>query len=186
MTRRPFAESQAQLSYRCCVKRLFLLRHAKSAWDDPALRDRDRPLAPRGRKAAKRVGRWAKPHGVTPQLVVCSSAIRAKQTLQRVLPSIGEPDVWVEVTLYAAGGETLLSRIRALPDEADEVMLVGHNPGLTEVLLLLAAPGKLRKRAAVNVPTGALAELEADVARWADVAPGGARLAEFVLPRELK
>ena len=168
------------------MKRLFLLRHAKSAWDDPALRDRDRPLAPRGRNAAKRIGRWAKKHAVRPQLVVCSSAVRAQQTLQRVLPSLGEPDVWVEVTLYAAGAETLLARIQALPDEVDEVMLVGHNPGLMEVLLLLAAPGELRERASVSVPTGALAKLEADVVRWADVAPGEARLREFVVPRELK
>jgi phosphohistidine phosphatase len=167
------------------VKRLFLLRHAKSAWDDPALRDRDRPLAPRGRKAAKRVARWAKKHGVRPQLVVCSSAVRAQQTLQRLLPGLGEPEVWVEVTLYAAGFETLLARIRALPDEADEAMLIAHNPGLMEVLLLLAAPGELRERAAVNVPTGALAKLEANVERWADVAPGEARLTEFVVPREL-
>jgi phosphohistidine phosphatase len=174
------------LSYREYVKRLFLLRHAKSAWDDPALRDRDRPLAPRGRKAAKRVARWAKKHAVNPQLVVCSSAVRAQQTLQRMLPSLGEPDVWVEVTLYAAGAETLLARIQALPDEVDEAMLVGHNPGLMEVLLLLAAPGELRKRASVNVPTGALAKLEADVVRWADVAPGEAQLREFVVPRELK
>jgi len=180
------APAAGVLSYRGHVKRLFLLRHAKSAWDDPALRDRDRPLAPRGRKAAKRVARWAKKHAVSPQLVVCSSAVRAQQTLQRVLPSLGEPEVWVEVTLYAAAAETLLARIRALPDEVDEVMLVGHNPGLMEVLLLLAAPGELRERASVNVPTGALAKLEADVGRWADVAPGEARLTEFVVPRELK
>jgi phosphohistidine phosphatase len=162
-----------------------LLRHAKSAWDDPALRDRDRPLAPRGRKAAKRVARWANKHGVRPQLVVCSSAVRAQQTLQLVLPGLGKPEVWVEVTLYAAEAETLLTRIRALPDEADEVMLVGHNPGLMGALLLLAAPGKLRERARVNVPTGGLAKLEADVQRWADVAPGEARLTEFVVPRKL-
>jgi phosphohistidine phosphatase len=168
------------------VKRLFLLRHAKSAWDDRALHDRDRPLAPRGRKAAKRVARWAKKHSVSPQLVVCSSAVRARQTMQRMLPSLGKPQVWVEVTLYSAGAETLLARIQALPDEVDEVMLVGHNPGLMEVLLLLAAPGQLRERAAVNVPTGALAELEVDVVRWADVSPGTARLTQFVVPRELK
>jgi phosphohistidine phosphatase len=132
------------------------------------------------------VGRWARKHGVNPQLVVCSSAVRAQQTLERVLPSLREPEVWVEVTLYAAGAETLLARIRALPDEADEVMLIGHNPGLMEVLLLLAAPSKLRERAGMNVPTGALAELEADVVRWADVAPGEARLTEFVVPRELE
>jgi phosphohistidine phosphatase len=168
------------------VKRVFLLRHAKSAWDDPGLRDRDRPLAPRGRKAAKQVARWAKKHAVRPQLVICSSAARAQQTIRLVLPSLGEPEVWVEVTLYAADAETLLARIRALPDEVDEAMLVGHNPGLMDVLLLLAEPGKLRKRAAVNVPTAALAELEADVMRWVDVKPGEARLTKFVVPRELK
>ena len=132
------------------------------------------------------MARWAKKHAVNPQLVVCSSAVRAQQTLQRVLPSLGEPEVWFEVTLYAASAETLLARIRTLPDEVDEVMLVGHNPGLMDVLLLLAAPGKLRERADVNVPAGALAALEADVARWADVAPGEARLTEFVVPRELE
>jgi phosphohistidine phosphatase len=124
-------------------------------------------------------------HCVRPQLVVCSTAVRAQQTLQRVLPGLGEPAVWVEVTLYAAGAETLLARVRALPDEVDEAMIVGHNPGLMELLLLLAAPGPLRERARGNVPTGALAELEADVERWADISPGEAQLTEFVLPREL-
>jgi len=123
---------------------------------------------------------------VRPQLVICSTAARAQQTMRLVLPSLGEPDVWLEVTLYAADAETLLARIRALPDEVDAAMLIGHNPGLMDALLLLAAPGKLRDRAAVNVPTGALAELEADVARWGDITPGRARLTKFVVPRELK
>jgi phosphohistidine phosphatase len=172
-------------SYRGCVKRLYLLRHAKSAWDEPALRDRDRPLAPRGRKASKRMGRWAKKHRIRPQLVVCSTAVRAEQTLKGVLPGLGEPTIWFEVTLYAAEAETLLARVETLPDEVDEAMLVGHNPGLMDLLLLLAAPGELRKRAAVNVPSGALAELEVDIGRWADVSPGKAMLTRFVVPREL-
>jgi phosphohistidine phosphatase len=172
-------------SYGEWVKRLYLLRHAKSAWDDPALRDRDRPLAPRGRKATKRVAHWAKKHGVRPQLVVCSSAVRARQTLEGVLPGLGEPTVRVEVSLYAAVADTLLARVRALPEEVDDAMLVGHNPGLMELLLLLAAPGPLRERARENLPTGALAELEIDVGRWADTSLGAARLIELVLPREL-
>ena len=172
-------------SYGEAVKRLYLLRHAKSAWDDPTLRDRERPLAPRGRKAAKRMARWSRKYGVRPQLVVCSSAVRAQDTLRRVLPGLGEPAVWVEVTLYAADAETLLARVRALPGEIDSAMLVGHNPGLMDLLLLLAAPGKLRGRAEENLPTGALAELELDVVRWADASPGAARLTEFVRPRDL-
>ena len=94
--------------------------------------------------------------------------------------------MWIEATLYAAGPETLLTRIQALPDEVDEVMLIGHNPGLMDVLLLLAAPGQLRERAGMDVPTGALAELEADVGSWTDLSPGAARLTQFVVPRELK
>ena len=167
------------------VKRIYLLRHAKSAWDDPTLRDRDRPLAPRGRKAARRMARWAKKHGVRPQLVVCSDAVRAQQTLQGVLPGLGDPTVWVEGTLYAAGAETLLARVRALPGEVDEAMLVGHNPGLMDLVLLLAAPGALREQARENLPTAALAELQTGVERWTDVSPGAAWLTQFVLPRKL-
>ena len=167
------------------MKRLFVLRHAKSAWDDPTLRDRDRPLAPRGRKAAKRMGKWARKHDVRPQLVVCSSAVRARETLQRMLPDLGAPEVWFEVALYAASAETLLARVHALPGEIDEAMVVGHNPGVMDLVLLLAAPGPLRDRAADNVPTGALAVLEIDVAAWGDAAPAAASLTRFVSPREL-
>jgi len=167
------------------VKRVFLLRHAKSAWDDPTLRDRDRPLAPRGRKAAKRMGRWARKHDVRPQLVVCSSAVRARETLRRMLSELGEPEVWVEVTLYAASADTLLERVRALPDEVDDAMLVGHNPGLMDLVLLLARPGPQRDRAAENVPTGALAILDLEAGRWSDVTPGTATLTRFVVPRQL-
>jgi phosphohistidine phosphatase len=167
------------------VRRLHLLRHAKSSWDDPTLRDRDRPLAPRGHRAAARIARWVRKHDVRPQLVVSSNAARAQETLQAVLPGLGEPEVWIEVGLYAASAETLLERVRALPDEVEEAMLVGHNPGLGDLLLLLAEPGELRERAEAKVPTGALATLEADIARWAELEPGAARLVAFVVPREL-
>jgi phosphohistidine phosphatase len=168
------------------VRRLHLLRHAKSSWDDATLDDRDRPLAPRGRRAATRIARWARKHDVRPQLVVSSDALRARETLERVLAGLGEPDVRIENALYGARAETLLERVRALPDEVEEAMLVGHNPGLADLLLLLAGPGKLRERAEAKVPTGALATLEADVARWAELEPGGARLVAFVVPRELR
>jgi phosphohistidine phosphatase len=167
------------------VRRLYLLRHAKSSRDDQALRDRDRPLAPRGRRATRRIARWARKHDVRPQLVVSSTALRAQETLQGVLPGLGEPEVRTELALYAADAETLLQRVRTLPDEAEEAMLVGHNPGLANLLLLLAAPGGQRARAEAKVPTGALATLEADVASWSELEPGGARLVSFVVPREL-
>ena len=103
-----------------------------------------------------------------------------------MLPALGEPEVWIEVALYAASAETLLDRVHSLPDEAEEAMLVGHNPGLGNLLLLLAAPGELRERAEAKVPTGALATLDADIERWADLEPGGARIVSFVVPRQLK
>jgi phosphohistidine phosphatase len=168
------------------VRRLHLLRHAKSSWDDRTVRDRDRPLAPRGRRAATKLARWARQHDVRPQLVVSSNAVRAQQTLQGVLPGLGEPEVWTEIALYGASAETLLERVRALPDEAEEAMLVGHNPGLADLLLLLAKPGRLRELAAAKVPTGALATLDADVASWSEIEPGGAHLVSFVVPRKLK
>jgi phosphohistidine phosphatase len=167
------------------VLRLHLLRHAKSSWDDQALSDRDRPLAPRGRRAATRIARWAREHHVRPQLVITSSAVRARETLQGVLPGLGEPEVSIEVALYAASAETLLQRVRAVPDEVDEAMLVGHNPGLGDLILSLAAPGELRDRAEAKVPTGALATLEAKIASWSELEPGGARLVSFIVPREL-
>jgi phosphohistidine phosphatase len=105
--------------------------------------------------------------------------------LKGVLPGLGEPEIWIEPTLYAASVETLLERARALPDEAEAVMLVGHNPGIGDLLLLLAEPGKLRERARAKVPTGALATLEADVERWVDLEPGRARIVSFVVPRQL-
>jgi phosphohistidine phosphatase len=166
--------------------RLHLLRHAKSSWDDSTLADRERPLAKRGRKAAKRIAGWAARHDVRPQVVACSSAVRTRQTLQRVLPDLGQPEVWTEDSLYAASAETLLARVQALPDEVEEAMLIGHNPGIQELVLLLAEPGELRDRAAAKFPTGALASLEADAGGWADIRPGQIRLSSFVVPRDLK
>jgi phosphohistidine phosphatase len=166
--------------------RLHLLRHAKSSWGDSTLADLERPLAPRGRKAAKRIADWAASHDVRPQVVACSSAVRARETLQRVLPGLGEPEIWTEVSLYAASAETLLARVQALPDEVEEAMLIGHNPGFQELVLLLAEQSELRDRAAAKLPTGAFATLETDVPRWAEITPGQMRLSSFVVPRDLR
>jgi phosphohistidine phosphatase len=122
---------------------------------------------------------------VRPQLVLCSDARRARETLEGVVPGLDTPEVRFEDGLYAASAESLLERLRSLPDDIEEVLLVGHNPGLRDVLLLLAEPGELRQRAQVKVPTGALATLEAELASWSELRPGSARLVVFVVPREL-
>ncbi len=167
------------------TRRIHLLRHAKSSWDDPALDDHDRPLARRGLKASARLARWIRESNVRPGLVLCSTAVRARETLVRIEPALEAPAVVFEAGLYHAWADDLLARLQTVADDVAEVLLVGHNPGLEELCMLLAAPGELRDRVVVDLPTGALATLEAQVGRWADLAPAGATLIEVVLPREL-
>jgi phosphohistidine phosphatase len=167
------------------VKRLHLLRHAKSSWEAPGLDDRDRPLAPRGRKAARRLARWIAEHDVTPELVVCSPALRARETLDPLVDALGAPRVVIDERLYHASAAGLLDRVRELASPLEEVLLVGHNPALADLSIVLARPGPLRDRVASKLPTGALVTLETDVPRWSAVAPETANLVGLVLPREL-
>jgi phosphohistidine phosphatase len=158
---------------------LLLLRHAKSSWDDPALADHDRPLAPRGRKAAKRIGRHLREQQTTVDLVVCSSARRARETLELVAPG---GRVEIDPALYGASADGLLERLRHAPDEDTTVMLVGHNPAIQDLLVAVVdRPGGLANE---KFPTGALATLAVG-GSWRGLAPGQARLAALVTPREL-
>lgn len=168
------------------MKRLYLLRHAKSSWDDPGLADHDRPLAPRGRRAADRLARHCKREGIRPALVLCSSATRARDTLERVRPGLG-PQARVELdpALYAASAEELLGRLRRLPDALPSAMLIGHNPGLQELALLLAGDAAGRARLEGKLPTGALVTLTMRRLTWSGLHPGDAELAALVRPREL-
>ena len=167
------------------MRRLRILRHAKSSWADDSLPDHDRPLAPRGRRAASRIAEWVAEHDVRPALVCCSTATRARQTLDRVLPVLGDARVRLEPRLYAATRDELVAYLRDLP-EVEEVMLVGHNPGLQELALLLASPSDERDRIDEKLPTGALVTLELDVDGWGETVPGCGRVSSLVLPRELE
>lgn len=166
------------------MRRLHLLRHAKSSWGDPLLPDHERSLAPRGRRAGKRMRRWLVKADVRPGIVLCSSAARARQTLELVQPALGSPEVVSDEGLYLASGEELLQRVRALPDDVLEAMLVGHNPGLHDLALVLADDAG-RPALAENLPTGALVTLILPVSSWVDVEEGKATLASFVKPRDL-
>jgi phosphohistidine phosphatase len=161
--------------------RLYLLRHAKSSWDDPALADFERPLAPRGRKAAKRIADHAAREGIRPELVICSPAARARETLERVAPGLGEPEVEFDERLYGATEDELLARLREVPSSVGSVLLVGHNPGTAQLLALLVGTGRPLP---AEVPTGALASLSFPTG-WGDLGPGLASLDAFVVPREL-
>jgi phosphohistidine phosphatase len=167
------------------MKRLFLLRHAKSSWDDPGLADHDRPLAPRGERAAKVIARYLREERIAPDLVLCSSSRRTRETLDRIAPALGdEVRVEIERELYAASADRLLERLRAVDDDVESVMLIGHNPGIEQLALTLAGDGEKLADVRRKYPTAALATLEFD-GRWSALEPGTARLADFVKPKQL-
>lgn len=168
------------------MRRLWLLRHAKSSWDETHLADHDRPLSPRGRRAACAIGRWVDETGIRPDVVLCSSARRARETLAAVLPGLGgEVQVHVEPGLYTFQAEDLLARVRELPDDAISAMVVGHNPAIAETIARLAREGHRLADARTKVPTGALACIDLEVDAWRDVTKDCGVLAAFVVPREL-
>ena len=170
------------------MKTLLLLRHAKSSWDDPGLADRDRPLAPRGRKAATEIGHHLARFDAIPELVLCSPARRTAETWERVLAALGDgaaPAVEIREEFYLGGRDTLLEAVRALPAGVSRVLVVAHDPDLHGLATLLAGRGDPGPMAALKqkVPTGALAVL--GLPEWADAGPGAAQLREFTRPRDL-
>lgn len=161
------------------AKHLLLLRHAKSSWDDPTLADHDRPLAARGRKAARLIGARLRTDQTPVSLVLCSSAQRARETLDLVAPP-GE--IEIDDGLYGASADDLLERVRQIAEDVDAVMLVGHNPAMHDLAVgLISDAGE---HAVGKFPTGALATL-AFTGSWRSLAPGRAELVAFLKPREL-
>jgi len=170
------------------VKTLYLLRHAKSSWEDRDLDDRERPLAPRGERAATAMGVYLEQSGVKPALVLCSPARRCVETLERVRPHL-PPGVAVrsEPPLYLASTDSLLARIREMDDDLPAILVVGHDPTHHDLACRLAGAGDPAARAQLErkFPTGALAELRFDVARWHEVDAGKGELRRFVVPKDL-
>lgn len=168
------------------MKRLYLLRHAKSSWDDVALADIERPLAARGRRACTTIAEAIRRQGIAPALILCSAAQRTQETFQRVSPAFsGDYVLAIEKRLYLASAAKLLARIRHVKDDVPSVMLVGHNPGLQRLALLLAGGGDQTALARLKAkfPTAALAELTFASDHWADLAAGQAELMRLDLPR---
>jgi phosphohistidine phosphatase len=167
------------------VRTLYLLRHAKSSWDDPSLADHERPLAPRGKRDSKRMADEVRRLDPAPELVLCSSSARTTQTLKRLGDSVAGAEVSVEEGVYAAPAGELLERLHRVPDEVGAVLVIGHNPGLPDLALLLAAGGEELDRLRVKYPTAALASLAILRASWSGLGPGDAELVAYVVPREL-
>ncbi len=175
------------------MRRLMLLRHAKTEPDAPSGRDQDRRLDERGHRDAAEIGAWIGRHPPFPDLVQVSPAVRAKQTWElaweamkeRVAPPLVEflPD------LYAADPAQMLEVIRsACVTDPKRLMVVGHNPGMHELALALTGSGDatLRQELARNLPTSGLAILDFDIEAWDDVSFGRGRLVSFVTPKLLK
>ena len=170
------------------MKTLILMRHAKSAWDDAHQKDIDRPLSPRGQKAAPRMGVALAAAGYAPKLVLCSTARRARETLDLVKPSLPDQTKVDYISgFYMASPRDLLTGIGKAPATADTIMLVGHNPGLGSLAGLLAGSGDSKALGNLHLkfPTGAIAVLAFDANRWGDLAPGGGKLLAFLRPRDL-
>lgn len=170
------------------MRTLYLLRHAKSDWGDPGLADFDRPLAPRGRRAAPAVAEWMNANGCAPGFVLCSTARRAAETWSLVSGVLdGAPEAAMTEEVYSASPQRLLTLARGLPDRYGAAMMIGHNPGFHLLACALAGegPDDLLRRLAAGYPTCALAGIGFDAATWSGIAPGAGRLACFVRPRAL-
>jgi phosphohistidine phosphatase len=168
------------------MRTLYLLRHAKSSWADQTLLDRERPLAPRGSRDAKRIAKHLARLRIQPELVLCSPAERTRETLELLRPALGETRTTrLEAELYAASSDQLLERIRAVPAPVASLMLIGHNPGLQQLALALASPGAELERLRTKFPTAALATLTIANTPWSQLDEGDAVLAAYVVPKQL-
>ena len=163
-------------------KHLALVRHAKSSWADAGLADRDRPLNARGSRAAALVGQHLGDAGIRPDLALCSSATRARQTLE-LLHLATTTEVRFEDQLYAAGPSELLARLRTIPTLVKSVLLIGHNPGLEQLARMLIGGGG--RALPEKFPTAAVADLRVAIRSWEELDSGTGRLHTFVIPRKL-
>lgn len=145
------------------MKTLLILRHAKSSWGDPALADIDRPLNKRGKRDAPRMGRLLRSEDLVPDLILASPARRAQKTAEAVADESGYAgEIATQPDFYPGDPEAYLQALRALPDEYQRVMVVGHNPGLEELVDALAGES-------VALPTAALAQISLPVEHWSEV-----------------
>ncbi len=162
------------------MKRLYLLRHAKSSWKDPELADYDRPLNKRGKRDAPFMGQRLKKQGVRPDIILSSPAKRARKTARSIAQEIDYPPKqirWLE-SLYAAGSESMLRIVMDCDDDCNQVLLVGHNPGLTDLA------ERLTGTLVDNIPTAGVMAVDFDIDSWAEVKEGAGAVVFFDYPKK--
>ncbi len=162
------------------MKTLLILRHAKSSWKDDDLADHDRPLNKRGKRDAPRIGRRLRESQLAPELIVSSTAKRARKTASSVAEACAYEGVLeLDGSLYLASPSQYILVLRRVPEQVQRVLVVGHNPGAEELLAQLTGQE-------VGLPTGALAHVEVDVAGWGDLTEQTrGRLVDLWRPAEL-
>lgn len=172
------------------MKRLLLMRHGKSDWNKPGQEDTERPLAPRGHKATVRVAAWIEQQGLRPDVALVSTARRAQESWQLATSILGAiASTENQEALYLASPGEILDRLAGVADSFETAIVVGHNPGLESLSHLLAGPGT--NTTALNdlrrgFPTAAIAVFELAGNSWSKLNTDGARLTEFVRPRDLE
>lgn len=161
------------------MKTLVLVRHAKSSWKDPGLADRDRPLNPRGRRDAPEMGRRLAARGASPDRILTSPALRAATTAAVIAEAVGYPqrEIVEDERLYGAGSEEILEVIRGVEDRFDRVFLLGHNPGLTDLV------NELSDEPIRNVPTCGVVKFRIAGKSWSDVGRDTAVRVDFDYPK---
>lgn len=171
------------------MRRLILLRHAKSDWASPGASDHARPLAPRGREAARRIGAYMAHHALVPDLVICSTAARARQTWDLVTAEFSAKiPLSIDQRIYEVGADRILDVIKQTNDQVHVLLLVGHNPGLRDLAELLIASGEVeaRQRLLEKLPTAGLAVIDFPHDDWRKLHRKAGRLDRFVAPRTIE
>ena len=167
------------------VKTIYLLRHAKSSWKHADLADHDRPLSKRGRRAADAMARRFTELD-TPDLVLCSTALRTRQTLERLSAALKPAKVVLDQAIYSGGSRKLMKLLWNLPDSAGTVVLIGHNPALHRLALTLANQRSAARLPTLDgkFPTGALATFRF-AGKWSELHAGKAAVIDYVTPHDL-
>ena len=170
------------------MTKLLLLRHGKSSWQRPFINDIDRPLNRRGHCASKKIAKYIYELGFLPDFILCSPARRTRETLGHVTPAFAhEYRILLEPKLYSGGAIELLDCLLSIGDGCNSAMLIGHNPGISELsnLILNTGPRDQVHSIKRKFPTGGLAVFNFNVP-WSDLGPASADLQQFVLPKSLK
>jgi phosphohistidine phosphatase len=176
------------------MRTLTLFRHAKSDWTQTGpgkapLADKERPLASRGLRDAPRMAAWLHGNNIRPDLIVCSTAVRTRQTLDLVKTAIATASTIIELSddLYLAEAADIIERLQAVDDRYGHVMLIGHDPGIHEIALTLVGAGETTERQALaaKFPTAGVAVIEFAFRRWQRLAPGTGTLRLFMTPKRL-